>query len=147
MSDVSNMKTELNWNLGITVFGFLSVFASGVWAFADASNKIGDLIDRMDKYETSAAARRAATDARFGKLEDKVQPFDNYQYRTATVEAQVKAINDRLDRGFDVQRETMDAIRKDIGDVSLQVGLLAQRLDAVVPRQKATASGAMGLSR
>ncbi|SHF09173.1 hypothetical protein SAMN02745157_1616, partial [Kaistia soli DSM 19436] len=95
------------------------------------------LIDRMDKFEAGATVRRAATDARFGKIEDRLQPLDNYQYRTTTVEAQVKAINERLDRGFDVQRDSMEALRKSIGDVSLQIGLLSQRLDAVVPRKGA----------
>ena len=147
MTELGSMKTEISWNLGLTVAGFLTMFAGGIWAFADASNNIKDLIGRMDAFEASATVRRAATDLRFGKIEDRLQPLDNYQYRTTTIEAQVKAINERLDRGFDVQRDSMEALRKSIGDIALQIGLLSQRLDGVVPRKAASAAQAGNVAR
>jgi hypothetical protein len=138
MTELGTVRTEISWNLGITVVGFLGLFAGGVWAFADASNSINDLINRMDKYEAGAVVRRATTDTRFSKIEDRIAPLDNYQYRTTTVEAQVKAINERLDRGFDSQRDAMEALRVQIGNMSVQLGILTQRFDSVIPRKGAS---------
>jgi hypothetical protein len=93
---------------------------------------------------TTFGIRLDKADDRFKLLEAKVALVEPLSYRTAANEAQVTAINNRLDRGFDVMSTSLEnlrkdqalqngEVRKDIGRLDTKVEVLSQRLDQLAP--------------
>jgi hypothetical protein len=84
-----------------------------------------DALDRrIDRMETRLDGRIDTLERRFGAMETRLETrFDTIETRFGTLDGRFGALETRLDQRFDTQQASIDAMRSDLTQVALAVGI------------------------
>lgn len=83
----------------------------------------------QETMEKQIAERRVLIDARFSALEAKVAPIEAVQFRLGKQEADIVAVNSRIDRIVDSFSDQLKELRKDVNAVGTKVEVLTRSLE------------------
>lgn len=120
----TNHQVRLNlWNFNLPQIVTTIIAVGGVgWAIATSlngmENRLVAVEGKIAQSEISYASRRAATDERFKKIEDNMEPIGSLVIR-------VKALEDIAAEGIKTQQKTVDALN----DMRVAVGVLSNKID------------------
>lgn len=123
---------RVNW-LNVNVPTIVALFGVG-WGVV---SYISDINSRLEQVEfTQSQGGQQAKEA-FNRIQLKLETIDDLPYRMTTVEGQIAATNQRIDRLVESLTNSVELLRKDVGALSTKVEVLTSKIDAISPTKPA----------
>ena len=129
---VQNLAVQVNWR----TFNIPNLLAIGGAAVAVVTY-VNSLDARLAKVEENSLTRSTITDKKFDEIQKSLDPLNNMPYRVGILEQQATAINLRIDRFTETISNTMELIRKDVGNLGTKIEVLSTKVDNIAPPKKA----------
>lgn len=137
-------KMAVRWDLNMgTVITVVMALAGGAfWT----NTKITSLEERVRQGEDYRVSRTTSTDKSFVELTTAVRSLEaalnkissestNLNYRMGQNEANLNAVNSRVDRTGESMISSVESLKKDLTSLSIKVEVMTQKIDSLdVPR-------------